>query len=670
MCEEITPDLPEKNASESPENPSPSVSGNSSAEAEKSASEANNSASDAELSVFNDPETAAYEFPEEKIKKLFEKDKDLTPFTTFGIPAKAKLFVEYSSVKELTRISRTPEYLENEVLHIGGGSNLLFLHDFDGLVLHSAIKGIQRYDKNADTVYVIAGAGEKWTDFVEWCIENGLSGVENLAGIPGEVGAAPIQNVGAYGVEAKDVIYSVECFDNVTRKLVTFKNHECDFSYRDSRFKHEWKGRYFVVRVSFRLTPSEEARNLEYGPLATLEQRLGYRPDIRQVADEVISIRNSKLPDPALIGSAGSFFKNPVVNKYFFKEQMQAMDANIRYFDVLDKDGNVEENMVKVPAGWLIEHCGLKGKTIGGAYVYPENCLVIANKGNATARDVTRLAKFIVDEVRRRFAVILHPEVNYIDTDIEVTILGSGTSKGVPEVACDCRVCRSTSSFDKRLRASALVRTHGMNILIDASPDFRYQALRENILDLDAVLLTHSHYDHVGGIDDLRPFCAYHNIPIYLKEDVNRDLHKRLDYCFRPVPYPGVPTFDMHEIGNEPFFINGLKVIPIHVMHGKLPILGYRIGDFAYITDAKTLPEDELDKLQGLKVLVLNALRYSKEHFAHMTVEEAIDLVNRIKPKEAYFTHFNHEVGLHKELEKDFPPHIHPCYDGLRIFIN
>ena len=600
---------------------------------------------------------------------VFETDKDITPFTTFGIAAKAHLFAEYKSVKELTLISRSPEYLENEVLHIGGGSNLLFIHDFDGLILHSGIKGIQRYDKDADTVFVIAGAGVKWTDFVDWCVDEGLAGVENLAGIPGEVGAAPVQNVGAYGVEAKDVIHSVECFDTVSRKLVTFKNHECDFSYRDSRFKHEWKGRYFVVRVSFRLTPSNVARHLEYGPLTSLEERLGHRPDIREVADEIVKIRNTKLPDPNSIGSAGSFFKNPIVNKYFFKESMQALDPDIRNFEVLDKDGKPDEHLVKVPAGWLIEHCGLKGKSIGGAYIYPDNCLVIANRGDATAEDVRRLADFVIDEVRRRFAVILHPEVNYIDTEIEVTILGSGTSKGVPEVACDCRVCRSNSSFDKRLRASALVKTHGMNILIDASPDFRYQALREKILDLDAVLLTHSHYDHVGGIDDLRPFCAYHNIPIYLQKDVNDDLHKRLDYCFRPVPYPGVPTFDMHEVGLEPFFINGLKIIPIRVMHGKLPILGYRIGDFAYITDAKTIPEDELDKLQNLKVLVVNALRYSREHFAHMTIEESIALVKRLKPQEAYFTHFNHEAGLHWEMEHDFPPHIHPCYDCLRLLI-
>lgn len=230
---------------------------------------------------------------------MIEENKDITSLTTFGIPVRARYFAEYSSEKELLKISRDERFINSQVLHIGGGSNLLFIGDYDGLVLHSSVKGIVRYDKDADTVYAIAGAGEKWTDFVEWTLEQGLGGVENLAGIPGEVGAAPVQNVGAYGVEAKDVVYSVECFDTFTRKVCRFSAEECRFGYRDSFFKHEGKGRYIVLRVSFRLRPDTLARNLEYGPLRELEKTLGHTPTIREVAEEVVRVRDSKLPDPA-----------------------------------------------------------------------------------------------------------------------------------------------------------------------------------------------------------------------------------------------------------------------------------------------------------------------------------------------------------------------------------
>ena len=594
---------------------------------------------------------------------MFEKDKDLTHLTTFGIPARASLFAEYSSAKELLKISRTPEFNDNEVLHIGGGSNLLFVNDFKGLVLHSAIKGITRYDKDPDTVYVIAGAGEKWTDLVDWCVASGLAGLENLAGIPGEVGASPVQNVGAYGAEAKDAIHHVEVFDTVTRQVKTVTNEECRFGYRDSRFKHDWKGRYFVLRVSFRLKPSNIAEHLDYGPLKKLEETLGHKPSIAEVAAEIVRVRDAKLPDPKVIGSAGSFFKNPIVSRYFYAQEMRSEHPDVPYYDI-------DDHFVKIPAGWLIEHSGLKGMRVGGAQVYPKQCLVIANEDHATAADVVELADKVVDTVRRRMGIRLRPEVNYIESSIEVTVLGSGTSKGVPEIACACRLCRSPYAKDKRMRASVLVKTHGMNILIDASPDLRAQALRHGIHDIDAVLITHSHYDHVGGFDDLRPFCFDKKMPVYLKADVNSDLHRRLDYCFRPNPYPGVPTFEMNEVSaDQPFFINGLKVIPIGVMHGKLPILGYRIGDFAYVTDAKTIPEEEIGKLMGLKVLIVNALR-PREHFAHMNFDEAVALIDRLKPEEAYLTHFNHEVGYHHELENHFGEHIHPAYDGLTLKIN
>ncbi|MDE6299889.1 MAG: UDP-N-acetylmuramate dehydrogenase, partial [Muribaculaceae bacterium] len=284
---------------------------------------------------------------------MFEHNKDITSLTTFGIPVKTALFAEYSSIDELRRIFHSQEYKDNEVLHIGGGSNLLFLNDFNGLVLHSAIKGMRTYRKDDDTVFAWAGAGEKWTDFVDWCISQGLGGLENMAGIPGEVGASAVQNVGAYGVEAKDVIHTVRCFDTMTGEIVKLNNKDCGFAYRDSRFKHEWKGRYFVLEVSFRLHPSSEARNLEYGPLKELAGNLGHHPSIEEVAQEVVRIRDSKLPNPAEIGSAGSFFKNPIVGKYFFEEQMKGFCPDIPDYPVYDTDGKEAPHRVKEPAAWL-----------------------------------------------------------------------------------------------------------------------------------------------------------------------------------------------------------------------------------------------------------------------------------------------------------------------------
>ena len=595
-------------------------------------------------------------------EKIFKHDVELAPFTTFGIEAKARLFAEYKSLKELIRISRTPAFLENTVYHIGGGSNLLFLKDFDGLVLHSAIKGITTYDKGDDEIFVIAGAGEKWTDLVDWCVENGYAGMECMAGIPGEVGASPVQNVGAYGREAKDVIFSVECFDTLSREAVTFKNAECGFAYRDSKFKNEWKNRYYVLRVSFKLKKSETAEHYDYGSLSKLKEKLGRVPTIREVRDEVIKIRNSKLPEVSEIGSAGSFFKNPVVHRNFYADEVLRRCPDVPAY-------KVDYRLVKIPAGWLIEHAGLKGFSIGGAYVYPENCLVLANKGNATAEDVEQLAAHVKKEVNKKFGVRLYPEVNYIDTSIKVTVLGTGTSKGVPEIGCDCHVCRSEDSKDKRLRCSVMVETMGLKLLIDASPDFREQALKADISMIDALLVTHIHYDHVGGLDDLRPFCLEGDIPVYAREDVDADLKRRMDYCFRSEKYPGVPGFDMHVIDGGPFFIKGVKITPIEVHHGSLPIFGYRIGNFAYVTDCKHIEPSEKEKLRGLDVLIINALR-DRDHFAHLTIAEAEELIKELKPKRAFLTHFCHEAGTHKEMCERLPENIRPAYDGLEIHID
>lgn len=594
-------------------------------------------------------------------ESLLRRDVDLTPYITFRTEARAWLFAEYSNLKELLRISRMPAFRANQLYHIGGGSNLLFFGTFDGLVLHSAIKGITAYAKNEDEHYIIAGAGEKWTDLVDWTIERGFTGMECMAGIPGEVGAAPVQNVGAFGAEAKDVIFSVECFDTESHETVKFTNAECGFAYRDSKFKKEWKNRYFVLRVSFKLEKSPYAKNLRYESIKHFAESLDHKPTTKEVRDEVIRLRSLRLPDPETTGSAGSFFKNPVVHKNFFADEVlrRCPDVPSHEFDY---------RQVKIPAGWLIEHAGLKGRRVGGAEVYPANCLVIVNKGDATAADVMELSHEVERDVNRKFGVRLRPEVNFVDTSIEVTVLGTGTSKGIPEIGCDCQVCRSADSRDKRLRSSVLVKTMGQQILLDASPDFRQQALASGISHIDALLLTHVHYDHVGGMDDLRPFCLNGDIPVYCRKDVDEDLRRRLDYCFRDSRYPGVPGFDTTIITDREFLVNGLKVIPVSVNHGNLPIVGYRIGNFAYITDCKTIDESEMVKLRGLKVLILNALR-DREHFAHLTIDEALELIAELKPERAYLTHLCHEAGCDAQLRERLPEGVVPAYDGQKIYI-
>lgn len=605
---------------------------------------------------------------------IFIENKDITSLTTFGLKVRAKLFAEYSNVKELLRIIRTDEYRNNIVFHIGGGSNLLFHPYFDGIILHSAIKELQIYRKNEKEIYVIAGAGEKWEDFVDFCVENDLGGAENMAAIPGEVGAAPVQNVGAYGAEASSIIYSVECLDLQSLEVVTLKGDKnfFGFKYRNSNFKNIWKGRYYILRVCFKLQPGKIASNFEYKQLADFRNNLGYDPSIREVRDEVIRLRNSKLPDPRLIGSAGSFFKNPVIRLKYKEAEVdyaasQWTKEKIRFFS--DHNDGVTE-YVKIPAGWLIDKAGLKNARIGGAYIYPENALVIANDGTATVEDVELLASMVERKINELFHIHLEREVNIIDTDICVTVLGSGTSKGVPELLCDCRVCRSGNPLDRRRRASILVQTMGINILIDASPDFRLQALDANLTHIDAVLLTHEHYDHVGGIDDLRPYCLNSPVEIYAREDVDAHLRRRLDYCFGDHRYPGVPSFKMHILPNNPFEIKGIKITPIEVMHGKMPIYGYRIGNFAYITDAKTIPEEEMQKLYGLDTLIINALR-ERDHFAHLTLKEALTIIDELKPRRAYLTHLCHEVGLHDEfnaiINRD---NVHPAFDGLELIVN
>ncbi|PXV63853.1 phosphoribosyl 1,2-cyclic phosphate phosphodiesterase [Dysgonomonas alginatilytica] len=252
---------------------------------------------------------------------------------------------------------------------------------------------------------------------------------------------------------------------------------------------------------------------------------------------------------------------------------------------------------------------------------------------------------------------------------MRVRFLGTGTSTGVPEIGCQCDVCRSTDKRNNRLRASVIVYIEGKSILIDCGPDFRQQMLGINFLPIDALLITHEHYDHVGGIDDLRPFCKFGDIEIYLEQYVSEALKSRIPYCFTEEKYPGIPIIALNEISLKPFFVaGGIEVIPIKLMHGTLPIVGYRIGNFAYLTDLKFIPEEEYDKLEGLDVLVINALRI-REHVSHQNLDQALEKIKRIAPRKTYLTHMNHHFGLHAEMAKILPENVFLSFDGLELDI-
>lgn len=251
---------------------------------------------------------------------------------------------------------------------------------------------------------------------------------------------------------------------------------------------------------------------------------------------------------------------------------------------------------------------------------------------------------------------------------MKVTFLGTGTSQGVPVIACDCPVCSSLDYRDKRLRSSIHLEIEGKSLVVDTGPDFRQQMIREKIHHLDAVLFTHEHKDHTGGLDDIRTynFLQKKDMPIYGTKKVLNQIKREFAYIFEEVRYPGVPSVITHEIINEPFSAEGIQVVPIQVLHYRLPVFGFRFGDFTYITDAKYIDDTELEKIKGTKVLVLNALQQS-HHLSHFTLEEAIQLVHLIKPELAYFTHISHRLGTHQEVEKTLPPHIHLAFDGLKI---
>ncbi len=251
---------------------------------------------------------------------------------------------------------------------------------------------------------------------------------------------------------------------------------------------------------------------------------------------------------------------------------------------------------------------------------------------------------------------------------MKITFLGTGTSQGVPVIACECDVCISNNIKDKRLRSSVMIETEGNTFVIDAGPDFRTQMLRAKVKHLDAVILTHAHKDHIAGLDDVRAFNYIQKkaIDVYSRKDVQTAIKNEFSYAFAVYKYPGVPEINLQTVENKIFEINNVKIIPIEVKHLELTIYGYRIGNFTYITDCNYISDKEFEKIKGSEIVVINALR-KKKHVSHFTLDEAIDVIRKIQPKKAYLTHISHMMGLHEEVEKELPPNIHLAYDELTI---
>lgn len=332
-----------------------------------------------------------------------ENNYSLEKYNTFHLPAKTRWFMEYENEDDLQKILRDEYFQECISIHIGKGSNLLFINDFNGIILHSAIKGMEVTQENDDYVYLRIGAAEVWDDVVAYAVSKGWGGIENLSLIPGETGAAAVQNIGAYGVEIKDVIESVEAWNQLTFEKHVFSIDECEYAYRYSRFKAEGQDPYIVTYVTLRLS-KHPVYKMEYGALQKqLEQK---EVSLQAIRDSVISIRQDKLPDPDKLGNAGSFFMNPVITKEHFERIRSAYPTVPSY--------PLEDGKIKVPAGWLIEQCGFKGKRHGDVGVYEKQALVLVNYGGATGDEIALVAESIRMAVKERFDIDLLPEVKYI----------------------------------------------------------------------------------------------------------------------------------------------------------------------------------------------------------------------------------------------------------------
>jgi len=329
------------------------------------------------------------------------RNHSLLPHNTFGIDARCSRFLEYQDIQEARQVAQILRESDAPYLIIGGGSNLLLTKDFEGIVVHSAIKGI-----SIDNDRMLCGSGEVWDDVVAYAVAHGLYGMENLSLIPGDVGASAVQNIGAYGVEACQLIDSVEAVEIATGNVVVIPAADCDYAYRYSKFKTEWKNRFLITRVTYRLSETFEPC-LGYGNIrAELERKGIGNPTAQQVRETIIEIRNAKLPDPKVEGNAGSFFMNPVVSRAKYEELVAQNPQMPHYY--------IDEAHEKIPAGWMIDQCGWKGRSLGRAGVHDKQALVLVNRGGATGNEVVALCREIQRDVKEKFGIDISPEVNIV----------------------------------------------------------------------------------------------------------------------------------------------------------------------------------------------------------------------------------------------------------------
>ena len=334
-----------------------------------------------------------------------QENISLKPYNTFGIQALARYFTSFSSVNDLGSVLDQVKETQGKLV-LGGGSNIVLTKNYDGLVLKNDIMGIEKISEDDEHYFIKAGAGENWHRFVLHCIDNNYAGLENLSLIPGNVGASPMQNIGAYGVEIKDVFHQLEAYDLHDHESVIFSANDCEFGYRESVFKNKYKDRFVITSVTYRLR-KKPVFNTSYGAISQQLEAMGATDlSIKAISDAVISIRSSKLPDPAQIGNAGSFFKNPIIDNDLFHQLKETYPGMVAF-----PSG---ENHTKLAAGWLIEQCGWKGYRKGDAGCYPKQALVLVNYGTASGKEIYNLSEEIIKSVQDKFNVTLHREVNII----------------------------------------------------------------------------------------------------------------------------------------------------------------------------------------------------------------------------------------------------------------